>query len=51
MKAITMIITGMVMGATIVYGGTYEVPKVKKDTEVILGHRIAPNGVEIIVTK
>ncbi|BEG72754.1 hypothetical protein [Pseudomonas phage PA1C] len=51
MKAIVMVLVGMVLGAAVVYGGSYEAPKVEKESEVILGHRIGPNGQEMLVTK
>lgn len=51
MKSIIMTLIGVVLGATLVHACLYEAPvkEAVKEEPVILGHRIGPNGSEMLV--
>ncbi|MCT4994223.1 hypothetical protein LZK84_16410 [Pseudomonas aeruginosa] len=51
MKAIVLVVVGMVFGSLFINANYGNDTKTTAQEEVVLGHRIAPNGVEILVTK
>ncbi|QJB22654.1 hypothetical protein fnug_11 [Pseudomonas phage fnug] len=51
MKAIALVVVGMVFGGLFINANYDNGSKTTAQEEVVLGHRIAPNGVEILVTK
>lgn len=51
MKAISLVVAGIVLGMAVMAGATYKAPVVQKDSEIVLGHRIGPAGQEMLVIK